>query len=463
MAACDFDVTYDETKMTLPATAFEDMINCMPLLRGIYTCGYVTPSPIQQYAITPIVRGGDVIAQALSGTGKTAAFSTGSLQQMVDGAAATGATGAPRVLILGHTHELALQTCLVVNRLGRYMAAAVGGDAKTDTVDEVTGQLVRGPDSAGGGPAGYLARAFIGGTSLRDDYAALRNGVAVAVGTPGRLNDLVRRGAMDLTHVARLVIDEADEMLSEGYAEQISELFQFLPKAVSIAMFSATLNPDVMHLSKQFMVDPTTILLRTDNLSLAGINHYSVTVGAADDKAEVVRDLFESVSISQTIIFVDTCTRAEMLCGTLVDAGFVCKHVHSKMARQERQTVVQSFVDGLTRVLVSTDLLGRGLDSQHVRVVLQMDLPRTVEAYTHRVGRSGRYGRKGMSISIVTPDEAGQLGDFAKKYGFVVEALPSNFASMLEKAAVKPVEAPAEASAEEPAKAVESHPAEDAA
>lgn len=384
----------------VPAIAsFDNMPLHDRLLRGIYSYGFENPSAIQQRAIAPMSRGGDIIAQAQSGTGKTGAFSIGLLTRMD-----FRRRQDTQALVLSPTRELANQTCDTVAALGEFLA-----------------------DST---PFCY---SFVGGTRVADDIARLRGtaaGAVVAVGTPGRILDLVKRGALRTDCLKVLVLDEADEMLSQGFAPQVQEIFRFLPRDIQVALFSATMPPEVLQLSTRFMRTPTTILLKPERLTLEGLKQFYVAQDDAD-KIVTLADLFESISVAQSVIFANTRRQVDYVSDQLNRQGHTVAAMHSDMIKGERDEVMKRFRSGAARVLVTTDLVARGIDVQHVNVVVNFDLPCNIENYLHRIGRSARYGRRGVAINLVSPSEVELLRAIQAHYHTPIDELPMDFMTHL--------------------------------
>lgn len=384
--------------------SFDDMPLHQNLLRGVYSHGFEKPSAIQQRAIAPMIRGGDLIAQAQSGTGKTGAFSIGLLQRC---------EFRPRRelqgLVLSPTRELAQQTHAVISSIGDFLAEAT-----------------RDKDR----PFTPFCATFVGGTRVVDDIKKIEAGIVIAVGTPGRVADVIKRGAMRTNSLKVLVLDEADEMLSQGFAEQIYDIFKFLPKDVQVALFSATMPDDVLELTKKFMRNPTRILVKRESLTLEGIKQFYVAV-EEDNKLETLMDLYESVSIAQSVIFANTRRKVDYIKDQLNRANHTVSYMHAEMQRGEREKVMATFRSGSSRVLVTTDLVARGIDVHHVNIVINYDLPANKENYLHRIGRGGRYGRKGVAINFVSQRDAELLRELEKHYHTQIEELPMDFAAYL--------------------------------
>lgn len=390
--------SFDESDCAVEAIpSFDEMPLHTNLLRGIYSYGFEKPSAIQQRAIVPFIKGGDIIAQAQSGTGKTGAFAIGTLQRM------DFSVKRVQALILSPTRELALQTEQVIAHIGDFLA-----DSNTT-----------------------FCATFVGGTRVVDDIRKLEAGVIVAVGTPGRVFDVIKRGALRTETLKVLVLDEADEMLSQGFSEQIYEIFKFLPKEIQVALFSATMPPDVLDLTSKFMRDPNRILVKKEALTLEGIKQFYVAV-EEEYKLETLMDLYDSVSIAQSVIFCNTRRKVDWLADQMNQKQFTVSFMHADMPKGEREKVMATFRSGSSRVLITTDLLSRGIDVQHVSIVINFDLPANRESYLHRIGRSGRYGRKGVAINMVTARDVGGLKELESFYNTQCDELPMNFAEHLE-------------------------------
>ena len=378
-------------------TSFDNMGLDNKLLRGIYSYGFEKPSAIQQRAIIPFIKGGDLIAQAQSGTGKTGAFVIGSLQR-VDFKKNTC-----QALILSPTRELALQSMEVAQRIGSYM-------------------------KEGGKP---FCHSFVGGTKVQDDITKLQRGeVLIAIGTPGRIFDVIKRNFLRTSELKVVVLDEADEMLSQGFSEQIYSIFKYLPQDIQATLFSATMPEEVLSLTKQFLNSPVRILVKKEMLTLDGIKQYYVAVDE-DHKLETLGDLYDSVSIAQSVIFCNTRRKVDWLAEELNKQNHTVSLMHADMSKSEREAVIQTFRSGETRVLITTDLLARGIDVHHVSIVINFDLPTNRENYLHRIGRSGRFGRKGVAINFVSAKDSQALKDLEAHYHTQIDELPMDFATHL--------------------------------
>ncbi|KAH9257070.1 ATP-dependent RNA helicase eIF4A [Batrachochytrium salamandrivorans] len=372
---------------------FDSMELREDLLRGIYSLGFEAPSAIQQRAVKPILLGHDTIAQAQSGTGKTATFAISCLQKLDLGKREC------QTMILSPTRELAQQTQKVIEAMGDYMKARV--------------------------------YACVGGTAVRDDIRNLQEGVHVVVGTPGRVYDMINRKALRMEHVALFILDEADEMLSRGFKEQIYALFQHLPDKVQVALFSATMPSDVLDVTVRFMRDPIRILVKRDELTLEGIKQFFVAVEREDWKFGTLCDLYESLTIIQAIIYCNTRRKVDWLTEKMVAKDFAVSAMHGEMDQRQRDIIMREFRSGTSRVLITTDLLARGIDVQQVSLVINYDLPSNRENYIHRIGRSGRFGRKGVAINFITQTDVRYLHDIESFYHTQIEEMPSDIVDLL--------------------------------
>jgi translation initiation factor 4A len=365
------------------ATTFKDFdeLDIDPnILRGIYAKGFENPSPIQQKAILPILSGRDVIAQAQSGTGKTATFSIGSLSK-VDLTKQNA-----QVLILSPTRELTLQTAEVVNDLGVMMP-------------------------------GLKTKTLVGGVPVSQDKNDLkRNCPHIIIGCPGRVYDMIIQRAFDAQTIKLLVLDEADNLLAGNFEKQICDIFRCLHEDVQCVLFSATFTDSIMDVTQRFMRNPYTIRVAVENLSLEGIEQFYCAVQDDDIKAEKIKILYEKKNINQSIIFANSVDRVRLLTSFLKDAGFGVTCIHGSMDKSEREDVIRSFKTGNYRILVSSDLISRGLDVQQVSVVVNFDIPRDVHSYLHRIGRSGRWGRNGIAINFVTPNDISKIEAIERYY-----------------------------------------------
>lgn len=378
----------------VPAVDSFDKMNLHPdLIRGIYGYGFTSPSVIQQKAILPLIAGKDTIAQAQSGTGKTGAFSIGALQS------ADPQSLNVQVMILSPTRELAKQTGVVVKALAEYLKLSI--------------------------------MIFSGGTSIVEDIKKLKEGgTQIVVGTPGRIGDLLRKQFLHSDYLKLLVVDEADEMLTRGFKEQFAEILSKVPGDVQIALFSATMPEEMIKVSSEFMRDPVRILVKNEELTLDGIKQYYLAMERESDKFANLIEIYQNIEIQQCMMYCNSKKRVEELSDKLKKAGFVVSSMHGEMDQQQRDLVMREFRTGASRVLISTDLLARGIDIQQVSLVINYDLPFKKEQYIHRIGRTGRFGRKGACINFVTTLDYKLLVEIEKFYNTEIKEIPSDLAKI---------------------------------
>jgi len=384
----DFESNVDEI-----VDNFDNMNLKEDLLRGIYSYGFEKPSAIQQRAIKPLTKGQDIIAQAQSGTGKTATFTIGILQQI------DLATLECQALILAPTRELAQQIQKVVAALGEYLRVR--------------------------------CHSCIGGTRVRDDIAELQKGVHIVVGTPGRVYDMLCRKVLRAQNIKVFVLDEADEMLSRGFKDQIYDIFTALPSNAQVGLFSATMPPDALEITQKFMHNPVRILVKRDELTLEGIKQFYISVEKEEWKLDTLCDLYDTLNITQAVIFCNTRRKVDELTDKMRAREFTVSSTHGDVGQKERDVILTEFRTGSSRVLITTDLLARGIDVQQVSLVINYDLPRNLENYIHRIGRSGRFGRKGVAINFVTADDVRTLRELEQFYNTQIDEMPASVADLI--------------------------------
>jgi len=382
--------TSEDVKVT---KSFNDMNLPELLLRGIYGYGFEHPSAIQQRAIVPIGQGRDVIAQSQSGTGKTATFAIGALQ------AVDTTLREPQVLILAPTRELASQTQRVLLALGNFMKVKV--------------------------------HCCIGGTHVGDDMRKLEAGCHIVTGTPGRVFDMIRRKAFKTRNLKMLVLDEADEMLGMGFKEQIYDIYRYLPPATQVVLVSATLPHEVLELTTKFMNTPIRILVKRDEVTLEDIKQFFVAVEKEEWKFETLCDLYDTLTITQAIIFCNTRRKVEWLTNKMRKANFTVVSMHGEMHQSERDEIMRQFRKCEARVLITTNVWARGIDVSQVSLVINYDLPNNREQYIHRIGRSGRFGRKGVAINFVTNEDIRVLRDIEQFYSTQIDEMPMNIGELV--------------------------------
>lgn len=334
------------------------------------------------------MRGRDLIAQSQSGTGKTAVFCAGILQTV------DIKNVRPQALILSPTRELAEQTQKVCLSLGDYM--------------------------------NVRCHACIGGKSVGEDIRRLDAGVHVVSGTPGRVFDMIKRRHLQTDGIKILVLDEADEMLDQGFKEQIYDIYRYLPAEIQVILVSATLPQAVLDITKKFMHNPVRVLVKRDELTLEGIKQFFVAVEKEEWKFDTLCDLYDSLTITQAVIFCNTKRKVDWLTQKMREANFTVSAMHGDMPQKDRAAIMAEFRSGASRVLITTDVWGRGLDVQQVSLVINYDLPNNRELYIHRIGRSGRFGRKGVAINFVTNDDVQILRDIEQFYATQIDEMPMN-------------------------------------
>lgn len=364
------------------------------VLRGIYGYGFEKPSPIQQKAIQPMIDGHDIIAQAQSGTGKTGVFSIGALNHVDTSLNTT------QIIILSPTRELSKQTQGVVSALGEFIK-------------------------------GLRTQLLIGGTSTDEDIRLLKNETPhIVIGCPGRTHDMMRRQHINNKKVSLVILDEADEMLSSGFKEQIYNIFQYLDSGVQLCLFSATMPSELSVLTEKFMRDPIKILVKSEMLTLEGISQYYIGIDTDQDKYMTLKDLYTTISLSQCIIYCNSVKRVRDLYEAMVEDDFPVACIHSEMEKGERGESYKNFKSGQSRVLISTNLTARGIDIQQVSTVINFDVPKCVHTYLHRIGRSGRWGRKGVGINFITKRDVKLLKNIEAHYSTQIVELPATFVSL---------------------------------
>lgn len=265
---------------------------------------------------------------------------------------------------------------------------------------------------------------MVGGTAVRDDIQTLKSGVHVIVATPGRLHDMMKKGFLKTDYMKIFVLDEADEMLSRGFKDQIQQIFKFLPQDIQIALFSATMPKEILKLTHHFMRDPARILVKKDELTLEGIRQYYIAIEKEDWKLDTLMELYRNLDISQAIIYCNTKKRVDWLTEQMKGMDFTVSSMHGEMDQVQRDLIMKEFRTATTRVLITTDLLSRGIDVQQVSIVINYELPKKKESYIHRIGRSGRFGRKGTAINFVTPEDAKFIKELQDHYNTQIDELP---------------------------------------
>jgi translation initiation factor 4A len=363
------------------------------LLRGVYSVGFEKPSIIQTKAIVPIKEGRDILAQAQSGTGKTGTFTIGALCRI------DPTLKKPQVLVLVPTRELAQQIETVVRDIGQHL--------------------------------GVTAYSATGGTPLREDLRAIEKGTQFIIGTPGRIYDLMNRRALNREAIRVLIMDEADQMLEDLFLDQIKMILNNpFPDSTRLALFSATMPPEVIEVANKLLSNPVRILVPPEEVTLDGIKQYLVPLQKDEWKFDALCDIYSQLNINQAIIYANKRQRVEWLAEKMASQQFPVSYIHGDMEVGERKRKMAEFRNGSCRVLISTDLLARGIDVQQVSLVINFELPSKKENYVHRIGRSGRFGRKGVAINLLGPDEMTMMKEIESHYATKIVDLPEDLSKI---------------------------------
>lgn len=360
------------------------------LLRGIYAYGFEKPSPIQQQAIKPLILGKDIVVQAQSGTGKTATFTIGALSNV------DVSDNNTQVLVLSPTKELTIQTAKVF-------------------------------ESLGGMIEGLRVQALYGG-SIVEEGSTFSNKKTphVICGCPGRVFDMMRRNRISSKKIKLVILDEADEMLSSGFKEQVYNIFQYFSSTIQVALVSATLPDSINAIVEKIMRNPVRISVKREMLTLEGISQYYIAVDDDRQKYATLKDLYSSITMSSSIIYCNSVKRVQDLYEAMKEDDFSVCRIHSGMDKEERAKAFNDFKLGSTRVLISSNVTARGIDIQQVSVVVNFDVPKCVNTYLHRIGRSGRWGRKGVGINMITRRDVAKLKEIEQHYSTQISEMPGN-------------------------------------
>jgi len=367
------------------------------LLRGIFAYGFEKPSPIQQKAIRPLVLKKDIVAQAQSGTGKTATFTIGALANV------DVTDNTTQVLVLSPTKELTSQTAKVFEGLGVMME-------------------------------GLRVQAIYGGAVIEETSSFSNKNVPhVICGCPGRVHDMMYRDKISSKKIKLVILDEADEMLSSGFKEQVYNIFQYFSSDIQVALFSATLPDGINTIIERIMQNPVRINVKRESLTLEGIKQFYIAVEDDRQKYVTLKNLFSYLSVSQCIIYCNSIKRVQDLFEAMIEDEFPVCRIHSNMDRSEREVAFNEFKTGKSRVLISSNVTARGIDIQQVSVVINFDLTKDIHTYLHRIGRSGRWGRKGVGINFITRRDVGKLKEIEQHYSTQISEMPAEltFLSMI--------------------------------
>ncbi len=362
------------------------------ILKGIYSYGFEKPSQIQRVAIKPIIDGNDIVVQSHSGTGKTATFIIG-LLQCID-----PTLDKTQCIVISNTRELADQTHKVFKSLSAFT--------------DITCNLCIGGD-------------------MQFKYYAESVREHVIIGTPGRLCDLISKNIINTDNLKLIIIDEADDILSNSFVKQIKKIFQKIPQEAQVVLISATIPVEMSSLfDKILKPDYMSILVKDDVLTLDGIKQYYINIDE-HYKIDALMELYKYISIGQAIVYCNKKNKADELKHMLTEKSFSVSVLHGDMFQKEREDIMAEFRTGKTRILITTDILARGIDIQQVSLVINYDMPKYPQTYIHRIGRSGRYGRKGSAINFVTKREKNIINFIQKIYNTEILPMPNNMAEML--------------------------------
>lgn len=386
---------YDMSEKIQLYESFDTMDLNENVLRGIYSYGFDEPSDIQKLAIKPVTEGRHIIAQSQSGTGKTATFMISILNNIIVEKKETQA------IVIAPTRELADQIYKVFLALSEYT--------------NITGDLC------------------IGG-SLKNKYSYYdKVDQQVIVGTPGRLSDLISKNIIKAKNLRMVVVDEADDVLSTSFQKQIVKIFQSLNQGVQICLFSATIPDEIFILTDKLLTDPLKILVKDEELTLEGIKQYYIFLGDDENlKLDTLCDLYKRISIGQAMVYCNKRFKVEQLTNELREENYSVAMIHGEMQQKERKEVMKQFRNGDFRILVSTDITARGIDIQQVSLVFNFDVPKDPNTYLHRIGRSGRYGRKGVAINFVVNKDQNKIKSIENAYKIKIDPLPGNVEDVIQ-------------------------------
>jgi translation initiation factor 4A len=379
----------EETNSSYEIQNWDELEISPNLLRGIYAYGFEKPSPIQQKAIKPLILKKDIVAQAQSGTGKTATFTIGALANV------DVTNNNTQVLVLSPTKELTIQTAKVFENLGSMME-------------------------------GLRVKTIYGGSVIEETSSFSNKNVPhIICGCTGRVFDMMRRDKISSKTIQLVILDEADEMLSAGFKEQVYNIFQYFRTDIQVALFSATLPDGIIPIIKSIMREPVKISVKREMLTLEGIRQFYLAVDDDRQKYMTLKNLFSFLSVSQCIIYCNSIKRVQDLYEAMIEDEFPVCRIHSNMERAERENSFNDFRNGKSRVLISSNVTARGIDIQQVSVVINFDLTKDVHTYLHRIGRSGRWGRKGVGINFITRRDVTKLKEIEQHYSTQIMEMPS--------------------------------------
>lgn len=388
--ADDVVVNEGEIDPSFNFTAWNELDIETSLLRGIYGYGFEKPSSIQQQAIKPLIMGRDIVIQAHSGTGKTATFAIGSLANI------DLTLNDTQVLVLSPTKELTIQTAKVFTGLGSMMN-------------------------------GLRIKTLYGGAHFEEGNAfSNKETPHIICGCPGKVFDMMRRSRISCKNIKLVILDEADEVLSSGFKDQVYNIFQYFNSTIQVALVSATLPDSINSIIDKIMRNPVRISVKREMLTLEGITQHYIAVEDDRQKYATLKDLYGLISISSSIIYCNSVKRVQDLYEAMKEDDFSVCRIHSGMERGEREKSFDDFRVGRTRVLISSNVTARGIDIQQVSIVVNFDIPKCVNTYLHRIGRSGRWGRKGVGINLITRRDVAKLKEIEEYYQTQITEMPAN-------------------------------------
>ena len=388
--ADDVVVNEGEIDPSFNFTAWNELDIETSLLRAIYGYGFEKPSSIQQQAIKPLIMGRDIVIQAHSGTGKTATFAIGSLANI------DLTLNDTQVLVLSPTKELTIQTAKVFTGLGSMMN-------------------------------GLRIKTLYGGAHFEEGNAfSNKETPHIICGCPGKVFDMMRRSRISCKNIKLVILDEADEVLSSGFKDQVYNIFQYFNSTIQVALVSATLPDSINSIIDKIMRNPVRISVKREMLTLEGITQHYIAVEDDRQKYATLKDLYGLISISSSIIYCNSVKRVQDLYEAMKEDDFSVCRIHSGMERGEREKSFDDFRVGRTRVLISSNVTARGIDIQQVSIVVNFDIPKCVNTYLHRIGRSGRWGRKGVGINLITRRDVDKLKEIEEYYQTQITEMPAN-------------------------------------
>lgn len=395
--ADDKNISDSSSEVYIPEeiNTFEDMKLKMNILRGIYAYGFEKPSIIQQRAIPAFaLHNRDIIAQAQSGTGKTATFSVAVLQKIDED------NDNVQAIILAPTRELASQINNVITSISKFTNVRI--------------MLISG------------------GSRVQDNISTLHdNRPHIIVATPGRVLHLLRDAYIYSNSIKCLILDEADQMLSNDFENQIKDIIGMIPTTVQIGLYTATITPEMEDTARKFMQNPIRVSVPKEELTLEGIRQYYISLENDRYKFGTLVDLYSEISVYQMMIYCNSKRNVETLKRQFEYEELPCGAIHGQMTTTERTSIMTNFRNGDVRILITTDLLCRGIDVQQVSLVINYDFPRKIESYIHRIGRSGRFGRKGYAINLITSYDFDNIKHVTDYYGTQIDELPRDIKTAL--------------------------------